>query len=131
MRLDNLNTPAGTGTVLCPGDTICRSDVLVNGGHGQRFMVATTRGPLPAFVVRYQGKAHAFLNRCAYKTVELDWNEGEFFSAGGDSLICATHGAQYHPASGACVSGPCNGNGLVVLEIEESEYAIRLVDVPY
>ena len=131
MRLDRLNTLPGIGTALGPGDTICASNMLVNGGHGLRFVVTTSHGPLPAFVVRYQDNAHAFLNRCAHKAVELDWNEGEFFSAEGDSLVCATHGAQYHPASGVCVSGPCNGRGLVALGIEESGYAIRLVDVPY
>lgn len=116
--------------MLRPGDVICHRDQLMNGGRGIRFMVTTSRGPRPAFVVRYQGHAQAFLNQCAHKSVELDWNEGEFFSPEGDSLVCTTHGAQYHPASGVCLAGPCKGASLVALKIKETEYAIQLIDVP-
>ena len=32
--------------------------------------------------------------------------------------MCATHGAEYAPDTGACLGGPCFGVGLEPLEIE-------------
>ena len=43
---------------------------------------------------------------------------GEFFSDDGQTLMCATHGAEYAPDTGACLGGPCFGVGLEPLEIE-------------
>jgi nitrite reductase/ring-hydroxylating ferredoxin subunit len=53
--------------------------------------------------------------------MELDWVEGQFFDLEGHDLICSTHGAVYEPASGRCLGGPCNGNPLVKLEVEERD----------
>ncbi len=89
------------------------------------------RFPLPqlgefatGFVVRYQGKAHAYVNQCAHVPVELDWNEGEFFTVGKDYLICATHGAHYRPDNGFCVMGPCKGKSLQMLPVTEQNQQI-------
>lgn len=93
---------------------ICASSALVDGGPGVRFEV--TEGgdstPAPAFVIRWQGAVHGYLNRCGHIPVELDWQQGEFFDYSGQYLICATHGALYDPASGACRGGRCDGRGL-------------------
>jgi nitrite reductase/ring-hydroxylating ferredoxin subunit len=69
---------------------------------------------------------HAYLNRCAHRSLELDWNEGDFFDAFGEHLLCATHGARYAPASGACVGGPCRGAGLVKLAVSEENGDVLL-----
>ena len=76
---------------------ICRSRELVDRGRGIRFTVRRRGEMAPAFVVRFDGAVHAYLNRCAHRTLELDWNEGEFFDAFGAHLLCATHGARYAP----------------------------------
>ncbi len=96
---------------------ICDSQALANGGKGVRFEAAGQR----AFAIRYENCVHAYLNRCAHVPTELDWNEGEFFDSSGLYLICATHGALYDPASGACLGGRCNGIGLKVLTIVERD----------
>jgi nitrite reductase/ring-hydroxylating ferredoxin subunit len=51
--------------------------------------------------------------------MELDWKPGEFFDSSQLYLICATHGALFDPASGACLGGPCNGCGLRPLRVVE------------
>ena len=89
---------------------ICASDALVEQGRGVRFEIERFGKPQPAFVVRYEGRPYAFLNQCGHVPVELDWQEGEFFDDSRLYLICATHGALYHPASGACVGGRCAGH---------------------
>ena len=98
---------------------ICASADLVDAGRGVRFEVEYFGEPAPAFAVRYHGKAHAYLNRCAHVAMELDWQEGVFFDVAGVDLICSTHGAAYHPSSGQCLGGPCNGTPLVKLQVEE------------
>lgn len=105
---------------------ICRSAELVERGKGVRFEVATEHGTAQAFLVRYGGKAFAYLNRCTHIGVELDWNAGEFFDESGLYLVCATHGATYLPDVGACVAGPCRGASLQRLEIVERDGGIYL-----
>ena len=101
------------------GQRVCPGDALLDGGSGQRFSVRFGDETVPAFVIRYRGQVHAFLNRCGHQPVELDWQEGEFFDASGLYLICATHGALYAPDSGKCLGGRCSGKGLVALEARE------------
>lgn len=97
---------------------LCAPARLEDGGRGLRFRLWRGGTWWPAFAVRYEGRVRAFLNRCAHRGVELDWEPGVFFSADGRALLCATHGARYHPATGACLGGPCGGP-LAVLEVEE------------
>lgn len=105
---------------------ICASADLAEGGRGVRFEV--TRGGLaePAFVVRFDGRARAFINRCAHVPMELDWRPGEFFDADGLYLVCATHGAMYDPETGACAGGPCRGAGLIPIPVREDAGFILL-----
>jgi nitrite reductase/ring-hydroxylating ferredoxin subunit len=115
---------------------ICASADLVDGGPGVRFELATEPDtkvgdggtPIPAFAVRYQGRVHAYLNRCGHIPVEIDWQHGQFFDSGGLYLICATHGALYDPATGQCVGGRCNGRGLAPLAISERGGSVFLLE---
>ncbi len=114
--------PAGapglaSSRLIRSGEVICATEELAEGGQGLRFSVTTPDGRLPAFAVRYHGVVYAYLNRCAHQEVQLDWNEGDFFSLDKEFLVCATHGARYHPATGACASGRCNGKGLTALPL--------------
>jgi nitrite reductase/ring-hydroxylating ferredoxin subunit len=98
---------------------ICASSALADSGRGVRFDVEYFGEPAPAFVVRYRGKAHGYLNRCAHVAMELDWQEGVFFDSDGRDLLCSTHGATYDARTGRCVGGPCVGSALVKLRLEE------------
>jgi nitrite reductase/ring-hydroxylating ferredoxin subunit len=100
---------------------ICASAALLDSGRGVRFEVEYFGAPAPAFVVRQDGQAHGYLNRCAHVAMELDWQEGVFFDSGGRDLLCSTHGAVYETRSGRCLGGPCNRTPLVKLRLEERE----------
>ncbi|MEM7359216.1 MAG: Rieske 2Fe-2S domain-containing protein [Pseudomonadota bacterium] len=76
---------------------------------------------IPAFVVRFDYQFFAYLNRCGHIAVQLDFMPGEFFSDDGQTLICATHGAEYAPDTGACLGGPCFGVGLEPIAIREQD----------
>lgn len=106
---------------------ICLSADLVEGGPGVRFSVGQHGGDEPAFVVRYRGRALAYLNRCGHVPVELDWQPGQFFDDSKIYLICATHGALYSPADGRCLGGRCQGRGLTPLAVAERDGAIYFI----
>ena len=107
---------------------ICDSAALTEGGPGVRFEVPRDGAPAAAFIIRYDGEVHAYLNSCAHIPVELDWMEGEFFDKAGLYLICATHGATYEPATGHCIMGPCKGQHLVALQVEERGNKVYLLE---
>lgn len=107
---------------------ICPSQDLPERGTGVRFSVESVKGPLPAFVVRYRGKVQGYLNRCAHVRVELDAQPGEFFDFSGLYLVCGTHGAAYLPETGYCVGGPCKGQRLTKLVVEERDGGVYLLD---
>ncbi len=91
---------------------------LEEGGKGLRFDVIDAKGEtIPAFVVHFDYHYFAYLNRCGHIAVQLDYMPGDFFSDDGQTLVCATHGAEYAPDTGACLGGPCYGVGLEPLTI--------------
>jgi len=83
---------------------------------------------VPAFAIRHEDLVQGYLNRCAHKLVEMDWEPGQFFDTSGQFLVCATHGALYEPASGACLAGPCQGAALVPLLLQEHDGAVWLAE---
>lgn len=105
---------------------ICASGDLAETGLGVRFEVEFRGQPAAAFVVRYQGGVHAYLNRCSHVAMELDWQPGAFFDLEGRDLICSTHGAVFSASSGKCLGGPCAGGPLVKLAVEEFDGFIVL-----
>ncbi len=100
---------------------VCRTEALTERGEGVRFDVRAGSTTAPAFVLRIDGRACAYLNRCAHVPVELDWNPGRFLDDTGTVIVCATHGAVYDAADGACVGGPCRGRGLQGLPCREAD----------
>jgi nitrite reductase/ring-hydroxylating ferredoxin subunit len=105
---------------------ICASADLADRGDGVRFEVELKGETVPAFAIRHGGRVYAYVNRCAHIAMELDWNEGKFFDAAGEYLICSTHGALYAPQSGACRGGPCRGAKLVGLDVYEAEGTVYM-----
>jgi nitrite reductase/ring-hydroxylating ferredoxin subunit len=103
---------------------ICDSSALQDGGKGVRFPVTVGSYDTSGFVVRYDGVAYGYLNRCAHVPIELDWAEGEFFESSGLYIMCSTHGAIYSPRSGHCVGGPCRGARLRPIAVREQDQRI-------
>lgn len=103
---------------------VCAAGDVVDGGTGKRFPVTASGEERTGFVIRYRGRIHAYLNRCAHIPIEMDWREGEFFESSGLYLMCATHGALYLPESGQCAGGPCRGGRLLPIAVHERNGAI-------
>lgn len=97
------------------------SEELIERGKGLKFDLPHLGERVTGFVIRFNGKAFAYVNQCAHVSIELDWEEGQFFNITQEAIICATHGAMYMPESGLCFAGPCKGRGLKPLKVTESE----------
>ena len=97
---------------------LCNATDLTEGGLAVPFDVVYAGQTCRAFAVRHEGQAQAYLNRCTHVAMELDFQPNRFFDTTGQWLICATHGATYSPATGACTGGPCRG-GLVKITLSE------------
>lgn len=113
-----------------PKRVICDSAALAEGGPGVRFKLRPLDADEKGFVVRYEGIARAFVNRCPHQGTELDWQPGEFFEEAGLYLICATHGALFDPHSGRCIAGPCQGECLEAVRVEESDGHVTIPPNP-
>lgn len=119
--------PAAPAVSTAQNNIIGRTGDLEEGGKGIRFDVVDAKGEtIPAFVVHFDYQYFAYLNRCGHIAVQLDYMPGEFFSDDGQSLVCATHGAEYAPDTGACLGGPCYGVGLEPLTIKVDDEVITL-----
>lgn len=103
---------------------LCNSADLVEGGRAVGFDVVFGGQTCRAFAVRFDGRAHAYLNRCTHVAMEMDYQEGRFFDDSGQWLLCATHGAVYRPGTGECAGGPCRG-ALVKIALSESQGVVR------
>jgi len=93
-------------------------------GKGFRFTLTLDGVSREAFVVRYQGRLHAYLNTCRHLGFPLDFGDARFFDDEYDALVCCQHGARYRPDTGECFAGPCMGSTLTKLEVEERDGGI-------
>jgi nitrite reductase/ring-hydroxylating ferredoxin subunit len=89
-----------------------------------------------AFVGIAGGQLVAFANRCQHNPVPLDTADVVTLASGvraapmaddGVHLMCHSHGALYRPADGRCILGPCFGQSLFPMDIEDSGDEVALV----
>ena len=105
---------------------------IQEGGVGLRFKLHDDKGEtIPAFIICYDGLYLGYINRCGHIAVQLDYLPGQFFSDDGQTLVCATHGAEYAPDSGQCLGGPCFGVGLESLPVLLVDEQLYLQDPRY
>ena len=114
------DTPAASFSDHEPLHALCRSGDLTDGGLAVPFDVVYAGQTCRAFAVRFEGRVHAYLNRCAHVAMEMDWQPNRFFDDTGRWLLCSTHGAVYQPDTGACSGGPCRG-GLIKIPVVEHD----------
>jgi nitrite reductase/ring-hydroxylating ferredoxin subunit len=100
---------------------LCDAAELLERGRAHTFDVLHFREPATAFVLRFEGRVVAYLNRCAHVPTEMDWQAGEFLDSDKRFIICAIHGAAYDPLDGRCVTGMCGRRGLTSLQVQERE----------
>jgi nitrite reductase/ring-hydroxylating ferredoxin subunit len=100
---------------------LCESSALQACGDSVTFEVLEHGRAVPAFALRFDNQAFAYLNRCAHVPAEMDWQPGKFWDMDKRFIICSVHGALYEPRDGLCVSGPCPGKHLVPIALIEQQ----------
>ena len=102
-------------------ELLCASAELEERGRAFVWDVLQYRQPVRAFALRFDGRAVAYVNRCAHVPVEMDWQPGEFLDLDKRWIVCSIHGASYEPADGRCVGGPCGRGRLMPVAIAERD----------
>ncbi len=90
-------------------------------GTSAKFLLPCGGRQLECFVVRHEGRLHAFVNECRHVPMTMDWVENQFFTEDGAYLLCPTHGALYVPDTGECVAGPACGKSLFRVPLVERD----------
>jgi nitrite reductase/ring-hydroxylating ferredoxin subunit len=102
-----------------PPIRVLATAVALAEGGGARFTVTLDGVRRDAFVVRWRGALHAWVNACRHQSLPLDFGDARFFDGALDALVCIHHGARFRPDTGECVEGPCRGAFLTPLRLEE------------
>lgn len=98
---------------------LCASETLKERAEAVVFDVLEFGRSAQAFALRHEGRAVAYVNRCAHVPAEMDWQPGQFWDLERRFIICSVHGALYDPPTGRCVAGPCVGARLQAIELKE------------
>ena len=93
----------------------------VDEGGSLKFRLHADGRDIPCFILRYQGRLHAYVNECRHAAMTLDWTENQFFTEDGQHILCPSHGACYLPHTGECVEGPPCGKALYRVPLVERE----------
>lgn len=74
------------------------------------------------------GTPRAYLNECRHIPVPLDGGSGYVLDHTKRFLMCGTHGALYQRGDGYCVVGPCRGERLLPLAIDQQDDVLFVID---
>jgi nitrite reductase/ring-hydroxylating ferredoxin subunit len=83
-------------------------------------------GGLRAYIVtRAEGRIQVYRNVCPHAGRRLDWAPGRFLLKD-CIMVCPAHGASFRIESGACISGPCQGEELERVPVRIEGNAVML-----
>ncbi|MDD0809230.1 Rieske (2Fe-2S) protein [Curvibacter sp. RS43] len=104
---------------MSPALHLCHLDELPEGCS--RGFDPLQQGQDAVLLVRWQGQVHAYLDACPHHGgTPMAWRKDAYLNAAGDRIVCHAHGAQFDIATGQCTLGPCLGQALVRLDLEQS-----------
>ncbi len=100
---------------------------------GAKEAVLDVKGARVSVVVVKDGDTiRAYINSCPHTRTPLNWQEDKFFDLSHTYLLCASHGATFDIATGACIRGPAKGKALTALPItlENGQIMADLAQIP-
>jgi nitrite reductase/ring-hydroxylating ferredoxin subunit len=107
---------------------LCRAATLAEGA-ARGFVFGTGVARQALFVLRHGGEIRAYRNACPHQGTPLEIAPDTFFDTEGRFLICRTHGAQFRPADGFCIAGPCAGRSLTAAPVRAENGMLVLDEV--
>jgi nitrite reductase/ring-hydroxylating ferredoxin subunit len=98
---------------------LCRFDDLPDGAA--KGFPPPPGGFTGLVAIRQGGDIFFYVNSCPHLGTPLEWTPDRFLSHDSSLIVCATHGAEFRIADGACLRGPCFGECLepVVIQIKD------------
>ncbi len=94
-----------------PGTRLCDlSEVADPGARG--FYFREGEYLFLGFITRVAGEVRGWVDRCPHAGMPLAVAPNRYLTRERDLILCASHGALFRPADGACVGGPCAGKAL-------------------
>lgn len=110
-----------------PRFPVCRSEQLADCQHFKQKVIFEGREE-ECLLVRFEGKAYAYINRCVHMPRPLDCEKDLVFDESGRYLRCSMHGIVYTPQTGTSVSAMCEGERLRSVEIYEEDGELGIAD---
>jgi nitrite reductase/ring-hydroxylating ferredoxin subunit len=80
------------------------------------------------FIVRKEGKLHAYENHCPHLGIQLEMVPDQFLESTHSLIQCSMHGALFQIEDGLCISGPCFDQKLTPVDIQEENGEVFLLD---
>jgi nitrite reductase/ring-hydroxylating ferredoxin subunit len=109
-------TPAGV--------PLCRLDQLTDPG-ARNFVLQIGEAYFHGFVVRKDGQAHGYVDRCPHAGFPLAQRLDAYLTRDGQLIQCSWHGALFRPEDGLCIGGPCGGARLTPWPVEVADGMVR------
>lgn len=106
---------------------LCRIDELADPGT-KNVVLKDDGEELDIIIVQSKGVRHAYINCCPHECIPLETFPNHFLTEDRRYLLCSGHGARFELATGVCRSGPCLGQGLDRLLVEEKDGALYLAE---
>ena len=113
--------------VVKPGDVLCRLEELENPGS-RGFIMLRDGEEEEIFVVRDGEEAYAYVNICPHRFLPLNWKPDIFLNFQKTRILCVVHAATFDLRDGACLGGPCPGQGLEAIPLRIDNGVILLAD---
>jgi len=105
---------------------LCSIDDIPDGGSAGLDPNPVT-GIFRLIAVRREDKVYLYKNICPHTDSPLDFRPGMFLNSRRDLILCSTHGALFRIESGACLAGPCDGQGLKAVPHQVRDGKIYLI----
>ena len=83
------------------------------------FAVGEGDWPLRGFVVRTSQGVAAYVNNCPHAGHPLNFRPDKFLTPDRSLILCGSHGALFTRDDGLCIAGPCPGQSLRRVPVEE------------
>jgi nitrite reductase/ring-hydroxylating ferredoxin subunit len=94
----------------------------------REFRLGSGDWPMRGFVVRSSVGVHAYVNRCAHQSLQLNYDKDRFLSHDNAVIVCFVHGALFTKDTGFCIAGPCSGLSLAKIPIKLVGDCVLLAD---
>ncbi len=99
---------------------LCRLEEIPDPGS-RGFRVNIDGQETAVFIVHQGGSVSAFRNSCPHTGVNLEWVPDQFLDSENCHIQCSLHGALFEVQTGICIRGPCAGQSLQGLKLENRE----------